>query len=248
MEIIKHGLFEDVLEHHRLRTKDLDKYEHSILDHGQIVLLKYVLPEGHVTEEHFHDWLEFTLILSGKQRLWISGREMVLSSGDFVLINYNQVHHSVAEEESLKMTIQFRQGYLENLTPKFQAENISCSTFNIGCAHDYYLYKDLIEIYCYMFSSLEKIKDGQVPDIDFYGYLNLFLYRLFQVSSINRGNWKKDCSYIQQILYIINKRYSEPITLNDLAEEMGLNPDYISRLIKNELGIGYKKYLTRLRT
>lgn len=49
---------------------------------------------------------------------------------------------------------------------------------------------------------------------------------------------------LRQYLYI---HYREPITLVDMAEYVGLSPQYVSKYFKERFGIGFLKYLTQIR-
>ena len=46
----------------------------------------------------------------------------------------------------------------------------------------------------------------------------------------------------------IGQHYAEPaLGLNDVAGALGLHPSYLSRLMKQELGLPFSKYLTNVR-
>lgn len=50
-----------------------------------------------------------------------------------------------------------------------------------------------------------------------------------------------------QLAAYLQEHLAEDITLLTLSEEFHMNPSYISQLFKNELGMKYHDYLTRLR-
>ena len=52
---------------------------------------------------------------------------------------------------------------------------------------------------------------------------------------------------LEKAVAFINENFHRPITLNDVAEEVMLNPSYLSNLFKETLGSTYSKYLTDLR-
>lgn len=52
---------------------------------------------------------------------------------------------------------------------------------------------------------------------------------------------------IRQLLEYIEKNYHRDIGLNELADQTGMNPAYLSMLFKDEVGMSYIKYLTSLR-
>lgn len=45
----------------------------------------------------------------------------------------------------------------------------------------------------------------------------------------------------------IREHYAQDISLNELADHMGMNPMYLSRLFKKEMGMNFSAYLTKIR-
>lgn len=52
---------------------------------------------------------------------------------------------------------------------------------------------------------------------------------------------------VRQLLEFIDQNYHRDIGLNELADQTGMNPAYLSMLFKDEVGMSYIKYLTGLR-
>ena len=52
---------------------------------------------------------------------------------------------------------------------------------------------------------------------------------------------------ISSIMRYMQEHLSEEISLSVLAEVFHLNPQYISQLFKNEIGVGFLVYLTNIR-
>ena len=58
---------------------------------------------------------------------------------------------------------------------------------------------------------------------------------------------KNDERLISSITRYMQEHLSEEISLSSLAEVFHLNPQYISQLFKNEIGVGFLAYLTKIR-
>lgn len=58
---------------------------------------------------------------------------------------------------------------------------------------------------------------------------------------------KEPTSVVDQIRDFLDQNYVREITRNDLAEIVFLNPDYISRLFKKEMGVSISSYLLKKR-
>ncbi len=248
MEIFKHGLFEDVTENFLLMTKENQSYTKILDENKECLLVSYTCEEGYEIEEHFHDWIEFTLVLSGEKRIYVEGQENILSSGDIIMIDYNKVHSSLANKETTQITIQLKRGFIEKYVPEFESNKIVCSSTKITSVYDYYIYKNIIDIFCYLANTF--IRNNAIIKADFIGFLYLLIYKLMEECQIDKNTENKfntDNRYIQNIISYINSHYNEDISLKMLGEIFYLTPEYISKIFKDELGTGFKEYLINLR-
>lgn len=73
---------------------------------------------------------------------------------------------------------------------------------------------------------------------------SMLLYTFSRLKSPNTGHTK----LLTRILELTEASFSDPkLSLASLAEEVGYNPKYLSRLFKEKMGIGYAQYLCNLR-
>lgn len=61
------------------------------------------------------------------------------------------------------------------------------------------------------------------------------------------GRKSNSSAYVQAAKTYIERHHSEKIGLEVIADELGLNPSYLSTLFKTETGINYSQYLTNVR-
>ena len=64
---------------------------------------------------------------------------------------------------------------------------------------------------------------------------------------VKKGNSVKKRNTIERALAFIRENYNRPISLNDLSEEVMLNPSYLSKLFAEVIGTSFNKYLTQQR-
>ena len=248
MSIIKHGLFEDIIEHHKLRENLKEDYIRKLDKNKECLLISYDSHKGLNIEEHFHDWLEFILVIFGEKRVFIDNKEYILNSGDFIMVGYNKIHYAITTQNATEITMQFKRGFIEKYVSGFDSEKILCSSSRIMNSYDYYLYKDMIELYCFMANSFQRNSPEITPD--FLGFFYLFIYRLMEECQIKEdavNNDKYEYNYIHNIISYINRHYNEDISLKLLGDTFHLAPEYISKIIKDELGKGFKEYQIQLR-
>ena len=63
----------------------------------------------------------------------------------------------------------------------------------------------------------------------------------------NRVEVQYNSEYVQKTVYFIKRNYSKNISLSDAAEEIEIGSTYLSKLFKEEVGIGFAEYLGNLR-
>lgn len=250
MYIYKYGLFEDIADNiyqNRLVNSYGDLYKRYISEDKNISAMEYYVEKGFVSDEHFHDWLEVTLVVKGEQHVFVKGKEHILTDGDILFIHYNDLHHSYMTKETYKLTIQFKMGYIEKMIPEFDASVIDCSSMNILNNYDRLSYSNLVQIFCFLFRAFSK--NAPKLKADFYGYCYLFFYYLMKECTVEKSNdvTIAQDTYVKQILSYLNRHYNENVTLQTLSKILHLTPQYISKIIKEETGKGFKEYLIRLR-
>ncbi len=214
-----------------------------------IVGLKAVSPKSFIVQEHFHDWIEFIFIEEGKQDFMINEEVFHLSKGDFFMIPYNLMHKSETfDEETKKIVLQIKRSYLNEIIPLFDADRIICNTMYITTAQEYHLYHELIEQFKIMMTLY--FEEDEKSRVGFQGSLYMFFYLLmknFEGNQNDHAVYQKTGEYINQILNYMHKHYDEDISLDILADYLHITPKYISRIVKENIGINFKDYLNQIR-
>lgn len=71
--------------------------------------------------------------------------------------------------------------------------------------------------------------------------LEVFMASVYRTRNLGNGQ------IIEKALQYIRNHYKEPLTLKDVAREVGLNSFYFAHLLKKETGITFQHYLTQVR-
>ena len=61
-------------------------------------------------------------------------------------------------------------------------------------------------------------------------------------STMDKGN-----AHIRHALRYMAANYAEPLTLESVAHEVGLSPNYLSKLFQESVGVGFREQLNRIR-
>lgn len=86
---------------------------------------------------------------------------------------------------------------------------------------------------------------GITPQTDVIAILQESLYRLSGM--IRQPEADGEQSYVGQALRYIEEHYAEDISLDLVAEKIGISPFYLSRLFRSEKGESFVEYLTGIR-
>lgn len=88
------------------------------------------------------------------------------------------------------------------------------------------------------FSGIERFEDLCVWIV---GALDTFMDTVYQVKQV------KNAKLIGEATAVIRQRFAEPLTLDSVAQKVFVSPFYLSHLFKEELGLTFVEYLTRVR-
>lgn len=97
-----------------------------------------------------------------------------------------------------------------------------------------------------------KINNRFLEDIQCATSMNNLCYTLQQITeqysdNIFKNNQAKNPQLIKKALIYIADHYNRPLTLNEVAEYVHLNPSYFSKLFKSSTGNSFKEHLNAVR-
>ncbi|MBP1569753.1 MAG: helix-turn-helix domain-containing protein [Oscillospiraceae bacterium] len=236
------------VEIEKFKDYDNEMCSHKISGDKNISFLRFITPGGYTITNHFNDWLELVYVISGKAEYSIKNRSFSVSEGDFIFVDYNTAHGYSTETGVEMECFHIKHEYLEQLIPLFDSSRICCnSADSLLPENDYGKLKE---------NFLKMVKHfGNDNDLDIMGfhcYLFMLVYILIRDFTFKDGDYrknqlKKSDNQIDIIIDYIHKHYNEQISLDVISEKFHLSSSYISRLFKEQLNIGYKDYLNRIR-
>ena len=198
---------------------------------------------------NWHKDIELLLVLDGEIEVNKNGISHIMSKGDVILINSNIGHATMARKpDSIAMVIHFDPIYFSTWIKDYK--NIRFKCISDATTRELPVFKNLYNTALKMASYI-----GKMDSISKIIYESLFhdligqLFIHFRPDMLNNndaGYMTKNDNVIRIIDYL-NKHFRERITLEDLTEVTGYNKSYISQIMKQNLGINYYEYLTRVR-
>ncbi|WP_236005907.1 helix-turn-helix domain-containing protein [Desemzia sp. RIT 804] len=184
-----------------------------------------------------------------KGSIWVTyeGSEEELRESDILFINRNSRYSIIGEEDSILISLSISshffalhyKNYFHSYFQTFSNElNTGRETVMQQMRH---LLSEMI---------LEKYRDEDssslVTQSSVYQIM-LMLTRFFKKEVPLWEGTEVSDERIVRIIQMIEQRYTEPLTLSEIAESEFLSPSYLSRYFKQMTGIGFLQYLYRVR-
>ena len=203
-------------------------------------------------QTHYHGDIEIFTPLKGSVKIELAHRRYVVRVGDFFIINRNEPHSLQSmDEENMLMVLQFNPTFAREYYPQLMYMHI----LQQHVVRDWMprLHEKLCECFGGMLHSLCGGTRRNGYQMELIGSLNYLVaaivrYGIWEDRSANgRDANAKSRARLSSIIDYIQENYMHNISLSQLAEMQNLDMTYLSHLLKNELGIGFREYVNRLR-
>ena len=221
-------------------------FEHELIIPNEgfpFKLFQFEGKDGHyVREKHWHRSIEIFAVFEGTLAFFINEEEYPLGSGEFILLNSNEIHSISSPEANRTIVLQIPMNVLRNVetgeglilfthSPKRQDSKIMEL---IGS-----MYQELQE----RGSEYEwKVKS----DFFMLVYLLLTKYRKREILPEEIRHYRK-LNRLSTITDYIRENYTKELSLEMVADRFGYSPSYLSRMFRKYAQTNYKTYLQNVR-
>ncbi|MBS4957225.1 MAG: AraC family transcriptional regulator [Clostridium sp.] len=202
---------------------------------------------------HCHDFLELSIVTSGKVEYYIDGNEYILNKGDLLLSNPGLYHMETPNEKSKYTQLhiginnfklsEIRENYIDNkgVGPvlrfkKYENEFLKCCDEIIKeekmkrMGYPLVLKSLVMKLLIIICRELED-EEEKVEE-------NIYSCSL-------ESNEKQNI--VKSIISYMNSNYMNDISLDKISKNMYLSPVYISKIFKEEIGDSPINYLIKIR-
>ncbi|WP_312429609.1 AraC family transcriptional regulator [Lacrimispora sp.] len=214
-----------------------------------------VLKESRYTElyPNYHDYMEICFIYSGKAVYQVNNREIILNDGDILLIQKGIIHSTgYRDENDIILNIEFKDelfslDFLNSFSKNQQIYQFLVGNFfKIKKSDGYIIIRNdnnrllnmVIESICTLYYKEHKVNYEDIMD----DYFRVLFHLLFNaVTEQENSEFMEEMDeIIYKVLNYINVNY-RTCSLEDIADSMGYNYNYLSNLIKKKIGKSFSK-------
>lgn len=206
----------------------------------------------YISSYHFnwHNEIELIILLQGEIEVSTDGKNYILEKDDMMIINSNVGHATLARKpDSIAMVIHLDPKYFNSYYDDYHLLEFSLISNNEMRHKEHFNQIRRITI-----DMIKNIK-GTTPIEKI--YFESLLHQLVAILvkefppkeiSVREMNVNKNkTDSLKKIIQYIDNNFKDRITLELLSKKFGYHSSYISQIIKQQLGINYYEYLTRIR-
>lgn len=221
-------------------------FEHELIIPNEgfpFKLFQFEGKDGHyVREKHWHRSIEIFAVFEGTLAFFINEEEYPLGSGEFILLNSNEIHSISSPEANRTIVLQIPMNVLRNVetggglilfthSPKRQDSKI-------------------MELIGSMYQELQERGSEYEWKVqsDFFMlvYLLLTKYRKREILPEEIRHYRK-LNRLSTITGYIRENYTKELSLEMVADRFGYSPSYLSRMFRKYAQTNYKTYLQNVR-
>lgn len=217
--------------------RNLIKLEPDILEETGVSVIEQNIPAGTTYALHWHEYLEFEIIISGEARHIYNNHTYHLAPGDAFLMCYCDFHELTALTDLRLYSVHFTSSILSSDLAKLLDYNrFHCHLTTQETERVLQLIRTLIQ---------EDLERRSYYQLLLHQYVNEIVILMVRKSTVSTNDLAP--LPIQKAVSYLNEHFTEKITLEKLAQELALSTNYLGQLFKQQLGCTFHEYLNRLR-
>ena len=194
---------------------------------------------------HWHSNLEFNLVLKGQINGKIAGQNITVNEDDIFFVNSDELHETDAEPgcDINAVTILLSKKILKEYCPQIDDYYFDISNPIIK--------SEIKSIILKCATVFEEKNDFYKLELSYLlRQLCLVLLRNCRRKRIDADTNKferENMTNIKSAINYMEQNYENSVTLNDIAGEIGMSPNYFSRFFKKTTGETFYSFLNRIR-
>ena len=221
-------------------------FEHELIIPNEgfpFKLFQFEGKDGHyVREKHWHRSIEIFAVFEGTLAFFINEEEYPLGSGEFILLNSNEIHSISSPEANRTIVLQIPMNVLRNVET---GEGLILFTHSPKRQDS-----KIMELIGSMYQELQERGSEYEWKVqsDFFMlvYLLLTKYRKREILPEEIRHYRK-LNRLSTITDYIRENYTKELSLEMVADRFGYSPSYLSRMFRKYAQTNYNTYLQNVR-
>ena len=196
----------------------------------------------HTIVLHRHDYLEIDILLEGNCAHTLNENSFQIFPGDFTVMYKHDFHSYHSEDPYIFFSIRIDVAQM----PPFIMSLIKEMEFPlVGNLNQ----RETQKILAWGLA-IKRLNEHPSPhcNTEIHSYLALIIIKLIEKSKhIYKSKNNNGTNYLDKALEYIEQNSENEIYLEQIAQEIHISPNYLSKIFKENTGMGITEYITRLR-
>lgn len=226
-------------------------YNEIILDTSPLnIKIVFHTKAGGYLPLHWHEAIEILYPLNGESDVFIDGEIHHQENRQILVIDSSRVHSVYHHGDSaMFLCIHVTKKSLEWYLPKIQDYHINCSPSTVSAA-DFSVYSEMCD-YLKQITELY-IRNSPTFLLEAEGLILQIISKLILHFSTDSAPLIKDAdkltmNRIRTVIEYVEAHFTDPISLQDVADLLGFRKEYFCRFFKKNIGISFLQYLNTVR-
>lgn len=214
------------------------------------IRMEYSTTPGGYHPLHWHEEIEILYSLNGDIRLTIDGKKYYIREKQFAVIESCKVHSTYnSNKASMFLCIHITKKALESFFPNIELYRIVCLPELISdeqlpayqqiCDRMEYLTR----LYIQDAPTFTLESNGLIMQIAGQLLRDFSTIQTIQLSDMDQMTRER----IRKIITYVDEHYTEPISLQEICDHVGLGKEYFCRFFKKNMHISFLNYLNEVR-
>lgn len=225
-------------------------YTHELVQDDIELHLRFAVfdTRGEYFPAHWHNHLEILYIIEGSMSAYVNDHRYKLQSRDILIINPKEIHSTQFPGSIRYLLLQIPLDDLRRLLPDF--ETLQFNDYypheTTGCKSSAKMETLLLG----MKNEFEKRNDGYqlLFTSHFYEFLHeLYTNHSIKLSAQSKNKAAKNLLRIERIMDYVKSHYKDPVTLDEIAGQLSISPEYFCRMFKKNTNQTFLEYVNTVR-
>ncbi len=226
-----------------------DSKEFEIVPHNRIRNFRLFLVEMVYRTPHMHRDMEICILIDGDLTLTYNNQPRELHKSDMFVIQPFQMHELKAKSTALILSMQVSNAFFNDYFPQINTIEFKQVIFPSEKPDSYKKLKvEMLNL------AIHYMKKERGYELKCAGLVNLFFYDLLNLIPWNVKKYQDEAadrmreSRIRSVTSFIDENYPSKLTLSAIAKHEHLSGYYLSHFFRENLGIPFQEYLSRIRS
>lgn len=191
--------------------------------------------------------IQFILVISGELKIETSSRFYHLEEKDLLVINRNQLYQVEGSENNRVMIVTISDAFMDQHYADYRNRRFECYSKEIDLGREEMILSIRKLLANVMISYYRQDESYQIEVQSYICQMLLILIRGFKEDGSVLEKMDTGDLRLSQIIDYMEKNYDQMITLEGMAKEFFLSTGYLSRYFKQNMGMGFSRFLMNIR-